>query len=295
MSEGLSMSEPNTGAHGDTSEARPSLEEGSANPALTLKQARERAGLHPVAMAAMLKVPVKRIEALEAGRFDELPDMTFARALALSVCRVLKVDPAPILATFPAGGEVRLSDIDRTLNQPLPSRKATVSGPSAASINPRLSWPVGLAVLLAVVALVMWFYVPAAPDSPALVEPVSRAPESPVPAPEPASAVPVESTTAQPSASLTEVTPATLPPTSDERARGFVLRAVEASWVQVTGSSGRVLVQRSLQPGEVVALSADFPLTVVVGRADTVEVSLRGQAFDMTPHTRNNVARFEVN
>lgn len=288
------MSEPTTGTNGAPVEAETSLEEGGAKPALTLKQARERAGLHPVAMAAMLKVPVKRLEALEAGRFDELPDMTFARALALSVCRVLKVDPAPILATFPAGGEVRLSDIDRSLNQPLPSRKATVSGPSAASINPRLSWPVGLAVLLAVVALVMWFYLPAE-HSPALVEPVSDAPENPVPAPEPVLAVPDESTTTQSSASLVDVTPATLPPSSDERARGFVLRAVEASWVQVTGSSGRVLVQRSLQPGESVALSADFPLTVVVGRADMVEVSLRGQAFDMTPHTRNNVARFEVN
>ncbi len=290
------MSEPTTGTSGAPGEALTSLEEGSAKPALTLKQARERAGLHPVAMAAMLKVPVKRLEALEAGRFDELPDMTFARALALSVCRLLKVDPVPILATFPAGGEVRLSDIDRSLNQPLPSRKATVSGPSAASINPRLSWPVGLAVLLAVVALVMWFYLPPQ-HSPALVEPASGAPETPVPAPapEPALAVPAESTTTQSSASLVDVTPATLPPSSDERARGFVLRAVEASWVQVIGSSGRVLVQRSLQPGESVALSADFPLTVVVGRADMVEVSLRGQAFDMTPHTRNNVARFEVN
>lgn len=288
------MSEPTTGTNGDPGEALTSLDDGRSKPVLTLRQARERAGLHPVAMAAMLKVPVKRLEALEAGRFDELPDMTFARALALSVCRVLKVDPAPILATFPAGGEVRLSDIDRSLNQPLPSRKATVSGPSAASINPRLSWPVGLAVLLAVVALVMWFFLPAQ-HSPALVESVSRAPETPVPASEPVSAVPVESTTAQPSTSMVEVTPATLPPTSDEMARGFVLRAVEASWVQVTGSSGRVLVQRSLQPGELVALAADFPLTVVVGRADTVEALLRGQAFDMTPHTRNNVARFEVN
>jgi cytoskeleton protein RodZ len=33
---------------------------------------------------------------------------------------------------------------------------------------------------------------------------------------------------------------------------------------------------------------------VVVGRADEVEATLRGQPFALAPHARNNVARFEV-
>ena len=67
--------------------------EGASRPVL-LRAAREAAGLHIAALAAALKVPVRKLEALEAGRYGELPDLTFARALASSACRHLKVDPA---------------------------------------------------------------------------------------------------------------------------------------------------------------------------------------------------------
>jgi len=33
---------------------------------------------------------------------------------------------------------------------------------------------------------------------------------------------------------------------------------------------------------------------VVVGRADAVQVTVRGQSLDVMPYARNSVARFEV-
>lgn len=57
-----------------------------------LRQAREAAGLHVAALAVSMKVPVKKLEALEADRLDLLPDAVFVRALASSVCRTLKID-----------------------------------------------------------------------------------------------------------------------------------------------------------------------------------------------------------
>ncbi len=269
---------------------------------LTLRQARERAGLHLVALAAMLKVPVRRLEALEAGRYDELPDMTFARALALSVCRVLKVDPGPILASLPASAEVRLGDIERSINAPMPVRQASLktAGPTPL-VGRRLSWPIAFALLVLVVAVVLWFLLPSASTPPP-----QRTTLSPV-------AVAVEPLTAEGDAvgvgTSTDVAPAepeTMPapsfaevaPAAADDALSpegvFRLRARETSWVQVSGASGRVLLQRSLQAGEAVAFSADFPLAVVVGRADEVEATLRGESFALAPHVRNNVARFEV-
>ena len=50
-----------------------------------LREARELEGLDIAALAVSLKVPVKKLEALEADRFDLLPDTVFARALAASV------------------------------------------------------------------------------------------------------------------------------------------------------------------------------------------------------------------
>ncbi len=66
-----------------------------------LREAREAAGLHVAALAVALKVPVRHIEALEQGAFDRLPDATFTRALAGSVCRHLHLDPQPVLARLP--------------------------------------------------------------------------------------------------------------------------------------------------------------------------------------------------
>ena len=65
----------------------------AASRPVRLSEAREAAGLHIAALAAALKVPVRKLEALEAGRYEELPDLTFARALASSACRQLRIDP----------------------------------------------------------------------------------------------------------------------------------------------------------------------------------------------------------
>ena len=68
-----------------------------------LKAAREASGLHIAALAVSLKVSVKKLEALEQDRLDLLPDTMFARALASSICRSLKLDPAPVLRRLPQG------------------------------------------------------------------------------------------------------------------------------------------------------------------------------------------------
>ena len=57
-----------------------------------LRQAREEAGLHVATLAANLKVPVRKLEALEDDRYDLLGDAVFVRGLASSICRTLKVD-----------------------------------------------------------------------------------------------------------------------------------------------------------------------------------------------------------
>ncbi|MEJ2803319.1 helix-turn-helix domain-containing protein [Comamonadaceae bacterium PP-2] len=66
-----------------------------------LREARERAGLHLASLAAVLKVPVQRLEALEADRYDQLPGMAFVRGLASSMSRTLKLDVNEVLARLP--------------------------------------------------------------------------------------------------------------------------------------------------------------------------------------------------
>ena len=86
-----------------------------------------------------------------------------------------------------------------------------------------------------------------------------------------------------------EAASATTPP-----AGALVLRARSESWVQVRDSAGTVALQRNLAAGESVSVAGQMPLAVVIGRADVTEVFVRGKPFDLTPVSRENVARFEV-
>ena len=80
--------------------------------------ARETQGLHIAVLAAQIKVAPRKLEALEADRYDALPDVTFTRALAQTVCRQLRIDAEPVLARLPQGGAHRLEHVARGLNTP---------------------------------------------------------------------------------------------------------------------------------------------------------------------------------
>lgn len=122
-----------------------------------LRDARQRHGLHIVALAATLKVHPSKLEALEADRWDELPDTTFVRALAKSICRVLKIDASPVLALLP-NSEDRELTMSRGLNQPFRDRTAGEGGFSLTLIQRPVVW--GPALLLA--AAVGVYLMPAA-------------------------------------------------------------------------------------------------------------------------------------
>lgn len=85
---------------------------------MMMRNAREAAGLHVAALAVSMKIPVKKLEALEADRLDLLHDAVFVRALAASVCRALKIDPAPVLLKLPLTVVPKLTADERGINTP---------------------------------------------------------------------------------------------------------------------------------------------------------------------------------
>lgn len=113
-----------------------------------LRRAREAAGLHVAALAVSMKVPVKKLEALESDRFDLLPDVVFVRALASSVCRTLKIDPAPVLDKLPNTGKPQLVSSERDINTPFDSYGAS-AGMSLRSVFGKPAVLLVLSLLLA--------------------------------------------------------------------------------------------------------------------------------------------------
>ena len=123
-----------------------------------LRHYRETQDVKIEILASSLKVPVSKLESLENDRLDELPDAMFARALALAVCRILKMDSAPVLALLPGQDVSRLAPKDeRGIDFPL--QRPSFLPQSKLLTTTALFTPMrGGAVLALLVALVLAFW-----------------------------------------------------------------------------------------------------------------------------------------
>ncbi len=131
---------------------------GPSSAGAALRRAREARGLHIAALAATLKVPQSKLEALEADRYQDLPDATFARALARSMCRVLKIEAAPVLAMLPSSGaEASLDRVTPGLNQPFRERSVSQEPVLSAELLKR---PAVLGVGVLLVAAIAVYAIP---------------------------------------------------------------------------------------------------------------------------------------
>ena len=188
-------------------------------PLHALREVREASGLHIAALAAALKVPVRKLEALEAGRYEELPDLTFARALASSACRHLKTDPKPVLDQIPMRQAPALGAPPSAIGAPF---KPSVPGSTNASPSwmGRPSVIVAGALVLGAVALLLlpeWesFYRAQTANAPVVEQPVTAAP------PEPAFAPPAPATgTSETAGGQPEPVPAAIPATETDEPVG---------------------------------------------------------------------------
>jgi cytoskeleton protein RodZ len=327
------MSDSDPSANSEARDVSAQAQGGNARSATTsagtlLRQGRQAAGLHIAALAVSLKVPVHRLEALETDRFDLLPDAVFARALASSVCRVLKMDAAPVLAQLPLSPTPRLNVATARTHD------SYVTGDSVRGLAAwrSLSMPViasAAALVLAAAALVVWpmlqssfrsaevgaaAEMPPAPtdaqsapgvDAPSAVsgqvqpaEVVTTVVPTSLPTSTDTSLAPVTASppvTTQNTAAALPVAVAPLTPAAASSTSGIIVFSPSAaSWVEVTDAKGTVVLRRMLAAGEVAGASGALPLSAVVGRADVTKVQVRGQAFDLSSIARENVARFEV-
>lgn len=314
MNVGHSMSDVGSLPAVDSTEPDEQLAPASAGS--LLRAAREAAGLHVAALAVSMKVPVKKLEALEADRFDLLPDAVFVRALASSVCRTLKIDPALVLSKLPHQHVPRLGASEGGINAPF---HAAGEG-RALSVPAALRQPAVLVVVfLLVAALAVLFFpewqVDLTPDEASVASeavPVMPIPQNMAPNPSPSLAVEPVVPTALVAASVpaapvvpvpiagggivaspvTGVASAPLPiPAVGQQ---VVFRVKGPSWVEVTDAKGQVLMRRNLVQGDEVGVSGALPLSVVVGRADVTDVDVRGKPFNLAAVAKDNVARFEV-
>lgn len=282
-----------------------------------LRLAREARTLSVDDVAQALKLGPRQVVALENGDWHGLPGQTFVRGFVRNYARLLQVDPAPLM-----------EQLDASLDKPADSLSVPDSPPARMpSSQPQRDRKVVFAgFALVLLALLAYAFLPndlsALRDSAqGLLDSLARK-EAPAPAgtgavTTPAAAEPAPS--AQPAAASEPVFPpgatpaqvmnpqaqapaelapaplaAAAPAAAPLAAAGDAqLRFVFTgdSWIEVRDRHNKSLFSQRGTAGSERSLDGAGPLTLVIGNAAGVRLFWRGQAVDLAPHTKGEVAR----
>ena len=281
-----------------------------------LRLAREARGMTALDIVQTLKLGPRQVEALEAGHWQELPGNTFVRGIVRNYARIVQIDAAPLMLQLDGTLEKRVSNL--AVPETPPARMPQSGGNSRRDRAVMLSGA-GLVVLAALAYFLMPNDLSALRASTqGLLDSLARKEE---PAPASAVAVPAEpvepvfppGTTPQqimnpqapaeaPPAEVVPA-PASLPtaslptpaaePTPAAAANAPQMRFVfeKESWLEVRDRDNKQIFSQRVAAGTEQTLSGQGPLSLVVGNAPGVRLFWHGQAVDLAPHSRGDVAR----
>jgi len=241
-----------------------------------LARAREAAQLSVSQVARLLKYAPRQIEALEAEAWDRLPEGTFARGMLRAYARLLKLDAEALVAR---AGERIAPGGNSDASAPARRRIPIADGRRRANL---LYGALALAALLPVGYVALeWRAERERAARPAFV-PAARMPVEPAPV-DLATAAPLREAGAE-----SDQNPAVSAP------KPLVLRFERESWVEVRDASGRVLLSHLHGAGSERTLQAEPPLQLVIGNARHVRLTYGGEAVDLAPHIKVDVARLRL-
>jgi len=283
-----------------------------------LRLAREALGMSALDIAHTLKLGLRQVEALETGSWQGLPGNTFVRGFVRNYARVVQVDAAPLMAELDGSLEKQANNLTVSENPP-----ATMPQSGASSRRDRavVMTGVGLVVLAALAYFLMPNDLsalrentrglldslarkeePATTPAPVVAAPSLATPAEPIFPPgttpqqimNPQAQTPAEvapsSPVPVPNASL-PTPPAEVKPTAIANAPQLRFVFEKESWLEVRDRDNKVIFSQRVPAGTEQMLSGQGPLSLVVGYAPGVRVFSHGQAVDLAPHTRGEVAR----
>lgn len=271
-----------------------------------LKQAREARGLSIDSVGRAIKLAPRQVEAIEADDFGSLMSPTYVRGFIRNYAALIGLD-----------AQVLLGSLDqqhvRATPQLIEQANVNVAMPVQSTQRKWLLPLLALSVpVLAGLALYIWFeFWPA--EAPVVVEPPAGAsaeqlpgapplpdeatmalPPEPVDVPAPEAALPpVELASSVPaeagSASVSVESPTMLP---GQRQLDFTFAT--DSWVEVRDAKEVIVLSDLNRAGSSRTVHVAFPVSLVIGNARSVTLKIDGQAYDLTPSTKVDVARLRL-
>jgi cytoskeleton protein RodZ len=257
-----------------------------------LKWERERAGLAVTDVAARLRLHPNQIRALEQESLAALPEAAYVRGFVRSYARILNADAAPLLDDLSTKIEPVAGSVVDGMTQPRDYSPVRAAAREQAS---RRVVVLGAVLVLIVLGALGWYatrqkaetVATASLPAPAAAPPVATTTPTTAPVVEPApGATPA-------AAGSTNESPAVLEPIAPPPL--LKLRFVGPSWAEVKDAEGKVLHSQHNSAGAEFVIEGTPPFYVVIGDTTKATVEVRGETYDMAPHTRQNVARFTIN
>lgn len=311
MSEQTSLANPAEGAEAGYQAVTPVGE--------LLRSGREARGLGKADIAQTLKLGVRQVEALEAGNWESLPGATFIRGFVRNYARLVQLDSEPLMR------ELNRCLVQKENRLSLPDAQPTDMPAPGARIAQRDRAFIFSGLALVAVALLAYSLFAA--DLSALrdhaqqmLDAASKKTEEPatVTAPVvneslmPPGATPRDVLNPQSSAPEPVSVPvsagnseAAVNPPSVEKASSVVdmsaagankapqvrFAVSKESWVEIRDRDNRVLFSQRQPADSEQSVSGQGPLSLVIGYAPGVKLFWHGQAVDLSPHTKGDVAR----
>jgi cytoskeleton protein RodZ len=257
-----------------------------------LRWERERAGLTVTDVAARLRLHPNQVRALEQETLGKLPEAAYVRGFVRSYARIFNVEPGPLLDDLASKITPTSSSVVDGMTQQ--RDYSPVRAASREQTSRRLV-VVGAVLLLIVLGILGWYATRERAPISTTGTVVPAAPAVQAPAPPPAT----EPTTASPAAM-----PAVVPTGAPESAAVLEpippppllkLRFTGASWAEVKDAEGKVLHSQHNAAGTEFVIEGTPPFYVVIGDATKTNVEVRGETYDLSPYSRQNVARFTIN
>lgn len=221
----------------------------------TLRAARERAGLSLSEIAARTRIPLRHLEALEAGEYNGLPSRTYATGFVKAYARLVGIDEVAI--TRRVRGELAQAGPRAPEYQPY-------QAPDPARVPSRGLAIAALGLALAIIVLAGLYFGGVLTRSSGAAAPIAAAPDAPA-------AIPAPSAAATPGAPAATAT------------GQVTLQTTDRVWLRVHDGD-RTLYLGTMNPGEQFDVPADARKPLVdIGRPDKLKVTLNGSALPPLP------------
>lgn len=268
----------------------------AAAPGRRLSEARQAQNLAATDVARQLKLSLWQVEALEAGRYQQLPGPIFVRGFIRNYARLVKLDPEELL---------------RAAGDSLPQQAARPETPPSRDIpfpTAHVSrWPkyaVAAGVIFGALAVYefVWNEPEGTPKQAVAVTPAPVSPKPKLDRPLPAAQPADEASSPRPAiaaataaakipeqpAATAQPDPQIAPRPGEKRVR---LNFTQECWVEIRDRNERIVFSQLNRPGTMQEVSGLPPLSIVVGNAHGVKMTYGDQPVDLARHTKIDVAR----